>query len=61
MALSQKDLGSIPGQSVLGKLLNLIGSQLLIYKAGEWYPLCMAEVSCVSRAHNVYIILLASW
>lgn len=37
MALSQKDLGSIPGQSVLGKLLNLIGSQLLIYKAGEWY------------------------
>ena len=61
MVLSQKDLSSTPGQRLLGKLLSLLGSQLLICKAGEWYPHCAAELSCVSQTHGVYITLPAFW
>lgn len=42
----------------MGKLLRLIGSQLLSCKMGGVLP-CMAEVSCVYGAQNVYILLPA--
>ena len=61
MVLSQKDISSTPGQCLLGKLLSLTGSQLLICKAGKWYPHCVAELSGISQILGVCITPPAFW